>query len=78
MMLISYAYWRTQHGYGFWLRDGAVADFRRSGGTNFWLFVLEDIEGALFFHPMLSAVVGATCGAMGALAALIALRRSPT
>jgi hypothetical protein len=42
MMLTSYAYWHTHHGYDFWLRDGAVADFRGSGGTNLSLFLLED------------------------------------
>ena len=72
MMVTSYAYWHTHHGYAFWLRDGAVADFRRSGGTNLWLFLLEDIEGAMFFHPILSVAVGATCGAIGAVGGLIA------
>ena len=74
MMTTSYAFWHTRSGYSFWLHDGAVADFRRSGATSLWPFILEDIQGAVFFHPLLSLLLGAACGALGASAALAAGR----
>jgi hypothetical protein len=74
LMTLSYAFWRSRSGYGFWLRDGAVVDFRRSGATNLWSFLLEDIQGAVFFHPLLSSALGTICGVAGASAA-IAVRR---
>jgi hypothetical protein len=74
MLTTSYAFWHTRSGYSFWLRDGAVADFRRSGATSLWPFILEDIQGAMFFHPLLSLSLGAACGALGASAALAARR----
>ena len=52
--------------HGFWLRDGALADFRRSGIHNLSVFLLQDLQGALFFHPFLSAVIGISCGLVGA------------
>jgi hypothetical protein len=51
--------------YVFWLNDGAVGDFQRSGSTDFAVFVLQDIQGALFFHPILSVVVGLLGGLAG-------------
>jgi len=74
MMTTSYAFWQTRSGYSFWLRDGAVADFRRSGATNLWPFILEDIQGAIFFHPLLSLLLGAACGVAGASGSLAARR----
>jgi hypothetical protein len=74
LMTISYAYWHTQAGYAFWLRDGAVSDYRHSGATSLWLFLLQDIQGAIFFHPLLSLVIGAACGAIGAASTLTAQR----
>jgi hypothetical protein len=74
LMAIAYAFWGTRHAYGFWLRDGAVSDFHRSGQTDFALFILQDIEGAVFFHPLLSVVLGATCGVIGATTGLVASR----
>jgi hypothetical protein len=74
MMTTSYAFWQTRSGYSFWLRDGAVADFRRSGATSLWPFILEDIQGAMFFHPLLSLSLGAACGAVAASAVLAARR----
>jgi hypothetical protein len=74
LMTLSYAFSQTRSGYGFWLRDGAVSDFRRSGASSLWPFLLEDVEGAVFFHPFLSVAVGATCGAAGAFALVTAPR----
>jgi len=69
-MAMSYSFWNTHDGYAFWLRDGAVSDFRRSGGTDLGLFLLQDIEGAVFFHPLLSVALGAACGVIGAASVL--------
>lgn len=66
LMAIGYTFWNSRDGHSFWLRDGAVADFRRSGSTDVGLFLLQDIEGAVFFHPFLSLALGAACGGIGA------------
>ena len=34
-------------------------DFHRSGGQDLNAFLLQDLQGALFFHQILSAVIGA-------------------
>jgi hypothetical protein len=70
LMAISYGFWNTRAAYGFWLRDGAVSEFRRSGGRDLGLFLIQDIEGAVFFHPLLSLALGAVCGAIGAAVVL--------
>jgi hypothetical protein len=72
MMTTSYVFWHTRSGYAFWLRDGAVSDFRRSGATSLWPFLLQDIQGAVFFHPLLSLAIGAVCGVVGASTAIAA------
>ena len=72
MMTTCYAFWQTRSGLAFWLRDGAVSDFRRSGATSLWPFLLEDIQGAMFFHPFLSLALGAAFGTVGAVTAVAA------
>jgi hypothetical protein len=62
LMLINYTFWGSHRWYLFWKNDGAIDDFHHSGTTNLQLFLLQDMQGALFFHPLLSAVVGAMCG----------------
>jgi hypothetical protein len=78
-MMIAYAYWGTHDGYLFWVRDGAINEFRHSGNTNMSVFLLQDIQGALFFHPLLSLGVGLLFGAAGASLGLgaVRLRRRP-
>jgi hypothetical protein len=77
VLIINYATWGGHNWYLFWLGDGAVADFHRSGSHDFAAFILQDLQGALFFHPLLSAVVGAVGGLLGGLLArgFLALRR---
>jgi hypothetical protein len=70
MLLISYAFWGSRDAYAFWLRDGAVSEFHQSGGTSLSSYLVGDLEGAIFFHPLLGAVVGAACGLVGAAAGL--------
>jgi len=74
LMAMSYAYWDTADGYAFWMSDGAISDFHRSGGSSLPLFLVQDIEGAVFFHPLRSVAVGAACGAVGAAGGLGARR----
>jgi hypothetical protein len=62
LLVTAYAFWGTRGAYGFWLRDGALADFRHSGIHNLSVFLLQDLQGALFFHPFLSAAIGISCG----------------
>ena len=64
-MTINYAFWGSHDWYFFWKNDGAIDDFLHSGSTNLHLFILQDMQGALFFHPLLSAFLGALCGLVG-------------
>jgi hypothetical protein len=68
-MIINYVFWGSHDWYFFWKNDGAIDDFLHSGSTNLHLFLLQDIQGALFFHPLLSAFLGALCGLGGSAAA---------
>jgi hypothetical protein len=68
-MLINYAFWGSHQWYFFWKNDGAIDDFLHSGSPNLHLFILQDLQGALFFHPLLSAVLGAVCGLAGSVVA---------
>ena len=62
VLRIHYAFWGTHEAYVFWQKDGAIDQFHHSGMTDLNLFLIEDVQGALFFHPLLSAVAGAICG----------------
>jgi len=68
-MIINYAFWGSHQWYFFWKNDGAIDDFLHSGATNLHLFILQDMQGALFFHPLLSAFLGTLCGLVGGLVA---------
>jgi hypothetical protein len=65
VLLLNYALWGSPHWYQFWQGDGAIEDFRRSGSTDLAVFLLQDLQGALFFHPLLSAAIGAVGGFIG-------------
>jgi hypothetical protein len=65
VLVLNYALWGSPHWYAFWQGDGAIDDFRQSGSTDLAVFLLQDLQGALFFHPMLSAVIGAIGGLVG-------------
>ncbi len=77
VLLINYVTWGSHQQYGFWLADGAVDEFRRGGDHDFNAFLLEDIHGALFFHPLVGIVLGSIGGLVGSSAAqgVVALRR---
>ncbi len=83
MMIINYATWGSHLNYLFWLGDGAIGDFQRSGGHDLYAFLLQDLQGALFFHPILSAVMGVVVGGGASAAAQCilwaqrALKRAP-
>jgi hypothetical protein len=62
VLLLNYALWDSPQWYAFWQGDGAIDDFRRSGSTSLTLFLLQDLHGALFFHPLLSMVIGVIGG----------------
>jgi hypothetical protein len=62
LLVTAYVFWGTRSAHGFWRRDGALADFRHSGIHNLSVFLLQDLQGALFFHPFLSAAIGLSCG----------------
>jgi len=78
VLLINYVAWGSHQQYVFWLADGAVDEFRRGGSANFDEFLLQDLQGALFYHPLLSVMVGAIGGLVGSSVAqgVLALRRS--
>jgi hypothetical protein len=78
LQLINYHFWGdTQHWYFFWLNDGEIGDFRASGVHDLQVYILQNMQGALFFHPLLSLIVGAIGGAVssGLARGALALRR---
>jgi len=80
LLLLNYALWGGPHWFQFLQQDGAVDDFHRSGSDNFGAFELQDLQGALFFHQVLSAVIGVIGGVVGSClvlgtTALLRLRR---
>jgi len=77
VLLINYVTWGSHQQYQFWLQDGAVDEFRRSGSHDFNAFLLEDLHGALFFHPLVGIVLGSIGGLVGSSAAqgVVALRQ---
>jgi hypothetical protein len=62
---LSYALWGSARWYHFWLQDGAVGDFHRSGGTNLSVFLLQDMYGAMVAHQVLSVAIGVAGGFLG-------------
>jgi hypothetical protein len=70
LLVTAYSFWGTRGAHGFWLRDGALAEFRHSGAKNLSVFLLQDLQGAIFFHPFLSAIVGLAGGLVVAAVAL--------
>jgi hypothetical protein len=62
LLILNYATWGSHNWYFFWQNDGAIDDCRHSGATNLQVCLLQDMQGALFFHPLLSAAMGAICG----------------
>jgi hypothetical protein len=69
-LLLNYSSWGSAHWYHFWLQDGAIDDFHQSGSHDLNAFLLQDVQGALFFHQILSAVIGAVGGLVGSMVAL--------
>jgi hypothetical protein len=74
VLLMHYAFWGTHQAYVFWQMDGAIDEFRQSGMSDLNLFLIEDVQGSLFFHPLLSAATGAVCGLLASGVAQGALR----
>jgi hypothetical protein len=76
---LAYALRGTAGWYRFWVGDGAVADYRRSGTGGLTGFLLQDMYRAMVAHQMLSVVIALTAGlASGAVACGVrALTRSP-
>ena len=76
---LAYALRGTAGWYRFWVGDGAVADYHRSGVGSFNGFLLQDMYGAMVAHQMLSVVIGLAAGLAGGAVAygVRALTRSP-
>jgi hypothetical protein len=62
LLLINYAFWGSHNWFFFWQNDGGIDDFHHSRTSDVYTFLLQDMQGAIFFHPLLSAFVGAICG----------------
>src|SRR5262249_52677550 len=65
VLLLNYGLWGSSHWYLVWVPDGAGGDFHRSGARDLDAFLLQDLQGALFFHQVLSAIVGVVGGSVG-------------
>jgi len=62
---LAYAMRGTAGWYRFWVGDGAVADYHRSGVGSFSGFLLQDMYGATVAHQMLSVAIGLAAGLAG-------------
>jgi hypothetical protein len=74
VLLMHYAFWGSHQAFVFWQMDGAIDEFRQSGMTDLNQFLIEDVQGSLFFHPLLSVATGAACGLLASGIAQGALR----
>jgi hypothetical protein len=70
VLLLNYTLWGGTQWHHFWLQDGAVDDFHCSGGQDLRAFLLQDVQGASFFHQIVSAGIGAVGGPLGSVVAL--------
>jgi hypothetical protein len=62
---LAYAMRGTAGWYRFWVGDGAVADYQRSGISSLSGFLLQDMYGAMVAHQILSVVIGLAAGLAG-------------
>lgn len=76
-LIINYIFWGSSQWLFFWQNDGAIDEFQHSGETNLQVFLINDIHGAMFFHPLLSVAVGVIFGlaTSGLAQGVVALRR---
>ena len=72
-MSMIYLWWGRPNEYAFWLRDGAISEFHHSGGGSLSVFLIQDLQGALFFHSFLSILIGGICGAIAAALGVLAV-----
>lgn len=68
-LLINYAFWGSHQQYAFMQADGEVDAFHHAGGGDWNAYLIQDILGATFFHPLLSIIVGAIAGVAGGVLA---------
>jgi hypothetical protein len=71
MLVLNYTVWGSHSWYQFWQGDGAIDDFRHSRSTDLAAFLLQDLQGALFFHQVLSAIIGVVSGVLGGSIVLV-------
>jgi len=78
LMLLYYRTWGSHQLYLFFQGAGTIDDFHRSGETNLPVFLIHDMQGAFFFHPLLSIVLGAIGGLVSSSVAwgILLFRRS--
>lgn len=74
VLLLNYTLWGSAHWYQFWLQDGAIDEFQYSGSHDLGAFLLQDVQGALFFHQVLSVVIGTIGGVVGSTVVLGGVR----
>jgi hypothetical protein len=65
LLIMNYALWGSSQWYQFLVGDGVLDDFRQSGSSDWSAFVLYDLRGAVFWHPILSAIIGLGGGFIG-------------
>ena len=75
-LAVNLVTWGSSTWFAFWEAEAFWADFQRSGTTDVGAYILEDLTGALIFHPVLSVVIGFVVGALVATAAHVVPRRS--
>jgi hypothetical protein len=64
-LAMTYALWGTETQQMVLQAEGTYQDFIADGGGDFAVFLIRDIQGAAFFHTLLSPVVAAVLGPAG-------------
>jgi hypothetical protein len=74
-LVITYAFWGTGTQQAVLQAEGTFEDFAAHGGGDFAVFLIGDMQGAAFFHPLLSALIGLALGLAGGGIGRLAARR---
>jgi hypothetical protein len=64
-LLIQYLSWDSPQQHRALLAEGTYDDFKRSNMTDFEAFLLQDTQGGIFFHPILTTIISILFGAIG-------------
>jgi len=74
LLAVTYAFQGSEAQAAIFRAEGDVEDFRRSGMSDFNVFMMQDFLGAGFFHLLLAPLAGLLLGSLGAIPAALVQR----